>query len=292
MIERIKQMRQNRNGRIWIKCIWEFLIPYTTFVTFLLLENICWQKTCFAVWHTGCFVVWSSGLTGRKHEKSRTVPCISKMTTCAEGPGADPTETHPGRSVDHWASWLAPGCRWDPNQKSSLAHSNPWGTCKARPRSEQQSQAHLLSLPTSQTVPRKPTLMEPTCLTPVWQRRHLWLECSRRGQSPGDCCGQLSWLRSYKCSELCRGKRKRWTFHSVNHSIAEPCWDRNSLPSAELSVASACSKYRLVSRIGNFGVYKNILLVLLTLWPTLAGLALWVAPQTGSSLQSRYAPKK
>lgn len=113
-----------------------------------------------------------------------------------------------------------------------------------------------LRLSTFQTAPGNPTLAEPTCLTPAWQKRHLWLECSRRGQSPGDCCGQLSWLKSYKCCELCRWKEKRQTFHLTKYSIPELCWGRSSLPTSSQPCAASPkgSKYSFVGRTGNRGL--------------------------------------
>lgn len=130
------------------------------------------------------------------------------------------TETHPEMSVDHWASWLAPDCQWDPSQKSSLFHSNPGGICRAQPKGYNSNGRPCSTLPTT-----KP----PTCRTRVWRRQHLWRGCSRRGLNPSDYYEQPSWPRSYRCFQLCRRRDKG---KSLQFIIS--CGDRLGLPTVAI----------------------------------------------------------
>jgi hypothetical protein len=191
-----------------------------------LLESKILPKT--AVLHTRVYVAWS---LARKETHGKIYIHPSNLHKCPLMPRGKNTETHPGMLVYHSASWLAPGCQWDPSQKSSLAHSNPWGTCRAQPRGDQSSSQRPYH-PNAPGLVQKPAQDAPTCLTQVWQRRHLWHGYSKRGQSPGGCCGQPSWLRSYRCCELAGEKTKGKRLSPHNHSIVEAWRDRCDLPIA------------------------------------------------------------
>lgn len=180
--------------------------------------------------------------------KYRVVPPIPiELSICAERPGQSPDRlTQECQSVAKHHGWPQVVNEIQVGEAPSLAivPEEPASGLAIRAA----SRALLFSLPTSQRAPRKPTLAEPTCLTPEWQRRHLWLECSKRGQSPGDCCGWLSWLRSYKCCEL--SKREKANL-SPSKSLQPHLPAGSSLPSAQPSTHSPMgSNYSLV-RTGN-----------------------------------------
>ena len=123
----------------------------------------------------------------------------------------------------------------------------------------------LLSPAASQAAPGKHTEGEPTCLTPAWQRQHLWLECSKREQSPGDCCGPLSWPRSYRCCELCGEKRKGKPFTLQIAPVPNP---------AEIGTAFPLPlSFMWLLWAAELGTVRfiNCLLASLTVRPTLVG---------------------
>lgn len=116
----------------------------------------------------------------------------------------------------------------------------------------------LLSPTTSQAASGEHTDREPTCLTPAWQRRHLWRECSKKEQSPGDCCGPLSWPRSYRCCELCREKRKGKPFTLSLTPLPSPAEIGAAFPPPPSFMWLLCGlQVQLGSRARSCEVYKS-----------------------------------
>lgn len=181
------------------------------------------------VWHTGFYVVWNLGLTGRKHWRS--LDSTSHLHH-AEGPGDRAQRlTQECQSITEHHGWPKVVNEIQIGKAASLTvipeePARPGPEVRAAVPGPTSSTSQLpIQLPESQKG-----LTEPTCLTPAWQRLHPWLGCSKTGQSPGDCCGQLSWLRSYKCCELGKKKERRLTFHPASHSIHNPCWTETGFP--------------------------------------------------------------